>query len=623
MQPRIPSLPQLGQYLLTRSDLARLSIPAARILSWLAGGSLEQFGSLPNGRAGGEPVYTVLTRDLRQELAQRLTEIGKTNAVFTPLRVRSLLLRAMLAARLDATTADESGREATEIAGVATQLEQSDLGSLLRRALQEIGAEASTVEQIAAEEAAREAAELGEGGAERPTDLDGDATDGATDGSALPGDAGTAAPGATDEAGFYDPADLLLELQSWGEDPVDGPTDPLAATPPPEPAPAEQDEALGPTAAELDALRDALAASLADYRNVDKPFGPDAPSLDTAEPVPPAAPEDPFERLSATLEQVRALVQEAASLDVFAELGPTRVPEPSDATLATLTALDEPVRDEPSMPAPGDAEVDVNMDAASPNAPAEPESPALQLIELDPIDDGLPVDDSSSALAGCGAQPTSRDEAPILAAVGEEPEPAAAEDAPPLESATVGEALDAMFGLHEAEPASFGAVDAPAGAVEAPAAPPTADPTADFVLTEVRTFLGELRESLVGLAKGPGAQAADLDALVEAVRTGFESSQRELAQTNVAIGALVERVATVGSRIEHRIAGAPRSDGGAGAVVAGPGARSGASLALLAVSLLIACWSLVLWWKTGSARLAIGTMLGANAVACCVLLGRR
>ncbi len=42
-----------------------------------------------------------------------------------------------------------------------------------------------------------------------------------------------------------------------------------------------------------------------------------------------------------------------------------------------------------------------------------------------------------------------------------------------------------------------------------------------------------------------------------------------------------------------------------------------------AVTLVVLAWSILFWIKTGSPRLALGTLIGANLIACCMLLSRR
>ena len=63
------------------------------------------------------------------------------------------------------------------------------------------------------------------------------------------------------------------------------------------------------------------------------------------------------------------------------------------------------------------------------------------------------------------------------------------------------------------------------------------------------------------------------------------------------------------------------------AVYAPPGVErapsSPANAVRTAVALVVLGWAILFWIKADSPRLAIGTLVGANAVACCMLLARR
>lgn len=202
------------------------------------------------------------------------------------------------------------------------------------------------------------------------------------------------------------------------------------------------------------------------------------------------------------------------------------------------------------------------------------------------------------------------------------------------------QALDAVFGDGDADedadpapddvPEQVPEVDAPAAApassVLVPAAP-VAPAAVAMPQVEVQTFLTDLRETLVELARQPApsnAPAIDLEPLVTTVREGFTRSQHELAQTNVAIGSLVQCVGDLGKRLNHQLS--PTAARGGAVAIASPRLATTArnsTWVLVAACLLIMSWSAMLWWKTGNVRLSIGTLLGANAVACCLLAGRR
>ncbi|MBM4063890.1 MAG: hypothetical protein FJ265_22755, partial [Planctomycetes bacterium] len=99
----------LSQHLLTRSDLAKLGVRASRVLTWLAKGWIDQIATLPPTDAQGDPVFAVLSRELRDELAGRLRDLGKDTVVFSPLRIRSLLVRAMLLPKAEPAAPGEPG----------------------------------------------------------------------------------------------------------------------------------------------------------------------------------------------------------------------------------------------------------------------------------------------------------------------------------------------------------------------------------------------------------------------------------------------------------------------------------------------------------------------------------
>jgi hypothetical protein len=123
----------------------------------------------------------------------------------------------------------------------------------------------------------------------------------------------------------------------------------------------------------------------------------------------------------------------------------------------------------------------------------------------------------------------------------------------------------------------------------------------------VDSFLGELRGTLVDLANRPQAQSVDMQPFVNAVG---EFGQR--VEHGVAIGihaALNSRSNT--SRATAMPAQSSHSQG------------SSSNIILLGFAFLTPCWSAIFWFKTGSASPAIGTLVGANLLACCLFAGRR
>lgn len=137
------------QNLLTRSDLARLQVPAGEVASWLARGWIEPMGTLP-GADGDGPVYGVPADDLGRDLAARLAAIGKPDAVLAPTDVRSLLLHAW--AQTSATHDDGRASTPGSDGEVTSHLHGTDLAQVLQEAAAEVEAEIDQVLRFAAEE---------------------------------------------------------------------------------------------------------------------------------------------------------------------------------------------------------------------------------------------------------------------------------------------------------------------------------------------------------------------------------------------------------------------------------------------------------------------------------------
>lgn len=145
-------------------------------------------------------------------------------------------------------------------------------------------------------------------------------------------------------------------------------------------------------------------------------------------------------------------------------------------------------------------------------------------------------------------------------------------------------------------------------------------------LETVQEFLGELKVTLVELADRPHPRPADeLAPVVDALRAGAEASAEQAGETNEALRALGSQVGQLGERVEAGVAqalGASRSAVYAPQVVE-RAPSSPANAVLAAVALVVLGWAILFWIKADSPRLAIGTLVGANAVACCMLLARR
>ena len=181
------------------------------------------------------------------------------------------------------------------------------------------------------------------------------------------------------------------------------------------------------------------------------------------------------------------------------------------------------------------------------------------------------------------------------------------------------------------EPASTSDQDATAESSAAPVGDaPQPQPDEPSItsshLETVQEFLGELKGTLVELADRPHPRPADeLAPVVDALRAGAEASAEQASETNEALRALGRQVGQLGERVEAGVAqalGASRP-----AVYAPPvverAPSSPANAVLAAVALVVLGWAILFWIKADSPRLAIGTLVGANAVACCMLLARR
>lgn len=490
--------PSLSQHLLTRSDLAQLEIPAARILHWLSKGWLEQIAAIPVAAGPPNPVFAVLEGALREELASRLVELGKSEVVFSPLRVRSVLLRNL------------------------------------------IRGEAAGVEVAPA-----------------------------------PGDVG------------MDPAN-----DSWLEqlaDPVVTKTLELAAAGLAEEA--KRAVALARSEAHLELLEQAVAAAVAQ---------------------------------SFLIPQVRIPgVEESQSMA-------------GDQELDIMDKSDDE---------------DQFFDAGDLLAEFEEESPTpVAEVAVEP--DTPPADDVSNAVVVA---------APVAAVGGE------ASPAPVVVSEDVEQVLDflaegmssaaAVFAssadpeasFHETEPAARDSLVAdlasptmadPVTAEEVSSAepPPAAEVEglASAAWTRIGDVLGELRDSLVQIAERPQVVPVDVQPIAVALAENSKANQSTAENSLVCLRELSERVTGLGERLEHGLALAVHAAMSRQATPTPPTPGAPAApvpvvirthdptmLVVAAAAFLLACWSAVLWWKTGNAKLAGAILVGANAVGCCLLLGRR
>jgi hypothetical protein len=162
-------------------------------------------------------------------------------------------------------------------------------------------------------------------------------------------------------------------------------------------------------------------------------------------------------------------------------------------------------------------------------------------------------------------------------------------------------------------------------------APARAIDSATLAMSRVETCLGELKNAMVAMTKRPEPAAIDLRPIVDAVQSGFEGASRQSAAIGSTVLSLAERLGRSAQQdepgVSRAVGGAmERSTGarnhrGAPQLVAARGDRL--PISLLAMAVLMLCWSVLLWFKTGSPNVAIGTIVGAGVVACCLLAARR
>jgi len=663
----------LQRHLLTRSDLAELGVPATEVFRWLADGLLEQVGELPlDGR--DDPVFTVLSAELRRDLSERLASIDKSTVVMTPLGVRSFLLRALLHRR-SPLPADEAALlpvESDEPAfddAQAQKVTKDEIGDVLQDlVVHRIDDDVQTVLQLAAEIAATESVRAG---APRPiaaatTESNTRQADAATEDEPMadtpePDDLLDAAPNSeptknADDESFstddLDAGDVFVEIEfddqpaqqgvEAGERDSEELGEMLAAE-----AEVDSDEVEGdepPSDVETtDDDDDALGDLIADVASDD--------AADEAD-------EEPVE-LEAAIEEPQAQLADETEDQID-------VTEQADEAPAELDAsIDEAEQSEAELADEVEDQIDATKQADE--APAELDASIEEALEQ-PTDDA----DIEEAIAEPD-QPEAElaDEAENQSDVTEQADDSPNEleasideafEAPTDETTTQTEAaVDALpegdieSTFAESEPTTDDGAEAFAAtedvfeksAADEPATDESPDEAAEFAMTSatmdrVQDFLGELKTALVEMAQRPAPQPdpeqnkIDVEPLVQAVQAGFERSAEQATQTTSALASLAARMGEFGERVESGVASTVRSMHAPHAAESGPVMAMAAAptefvedgsrrqrLVIGAVAILIVCWSILFWFKTGSPRLALGTLVGANAVACCLLLARR
>jgi hypothetical protein len=552
-----PTTP-LARHLLTRSDLARLQVPAGRILGWLASGDLEQVGTLPGEDSGGDPVFCVVPRDLCAELATRLAAIGKEDVVFSPLRVRSLLLRAILQAkRAPRAVADEiSPPVSIDDDPLQHHLMNTDLAEVLQEAAADLEHDVEAVLQLAREEVRQEVDEL----ASAPATLTAaDAAIADPEATADESPDADAAERSDPDGEWFDPSDLLDDLEVGAEPGASG----EGAT---SPAPLDPN---APVVTQVEAEAEVEAAG----------------TVEAAASLEPGA-------------EAAAAVGEASSATCVA--GAAEVRSAEEAPVMQTELAEEPSGQEEPLAV---HEVDeVLVEPEPPATPAPDPDPVPELIERSPAA-------ALDAIFGADPEPVHADvgAADAVGAGGTVDESVADEQAV---------AVPRSNAQPTAAAASFRAADVDTERI--------VEQVTGRTMARVESFLGELRGTVTQLTDRPAAPVVDLNPLVQAVEAGFTVSAKQAGILTAALTALSDQVGGVERRLSvpppARTAEAPMFAPLPG-LVATRTDRS--TMVLLAVGVLLVAWTAMFWFKTGDAKLAISTLVGANAVGCCLLLARR
>ena len=144
-------------------------------------------------------------------------------------------------------------------------------------------------------------------------------------------------------------------------------------------------------------------------------------------------------------------------------------------------------------------------------------------------------------------------------------------------------------------------------------------------MKRVETCLGELKSTMAAMTRVAEPTGVDLRPILAAVQAGFEGASRQAAALSATVGSLTEHLGRFGPQEERdvsrpvtdptQVSTAARTRAAPSQVVAAREDRL--LLALLAVSVLALCWSLLLWFKTSSPNVAFGAIVGAVAVTCC------
>ncbi|MBK8099183.1 MAG: hypothetical protein IPK26_18905 [Planctomycetes bacterium] len=608
---------ELRRRLLTRSDLARLSIPASKVPSWLSRGALDLVGNYVAAGSPEDPVFAVLAADVRQELAAGLQAMGRDRVVFAPLRARSLLLRALLTERGIAVPA-EIDEALVNDAPTASQSTEAELArQLLSSGLEQVLVAADDLEQAVAsvlDLARREPTP--ESAPPCPPEGAIEALEPATT-VRCHGESGESAsiPAATAAIGV--PIDAPADAPSPAPQPLHECERLLPATLP------DDEPELGGAEAHQSVDEDA-SENGADWFDTEDLFGTTAdwePRTGTTEPPDAGL----LAEARASIASIATTACEASSNEPIAVPTPPDPATATNATSSTLTMTEE-------------------RNESEATAAAEP----FQDTALAVLDDLL----GGVAAAGPDA------EAAIAA---NEPE-LQSSDAPVLPTAMASAPATASAGepemIAEAEPEAAGTAATPASpepartsepvmpAAEPPVVEPTpttatAIPTVPPIVNQVvvdmapvERVISGLRGALEELAHRP-QPSLDVQPLVAALDKSSERAadhDQAAKTTNEALQAVATELRTFGERLEKNGAttlqaiAAIQAEHASSSHEPTPFVVARASrtpFALLAVGFLLVCWATVFWFKTGNPKLALGTLVAGNLVGCCLLACRR
>lgn len=572
-----PTTHSLSRHLLKRSDLDQLGVPTEQVVRWLANGWLEQIGTLPIDDPQGDVVFAVADPDLREDLTRQLQALGRAEVVVSPTRARSLLLRCSLLG----AQREHAALEVSSPPSAAPDRAPTDGEPGPRDLLAEVFADSRVVEALAgeAEAIAHEVSQL---------------------------------LASAREAARLDLLDAVSAAVAESQPLLPHVSEPTNADG--EPAPGEQAE------------RDPEPEPSAPEPPTAPAEDEDGADLDADDGSADDAADDFFDAddlLDAFGRRGREPAQESTSARGRADFGESTLPvEPALAGSSGAAGASS----QDSEPASHGAAANVD---AEPEVPATMESAATtgSTTELDEL------------LIAPAVEPPTTDFAP--AATTETFRESGAEAALPDPMSTTVAGVPPAVEVHEATVGRQLAGLEPATATTTDTPPIVARESASGdMLQEVTAALVALRTTLTELAGRPPSSPTaatppsplDVQPLVAALQQGAATAEAAAAAQSKALESIDARLDRLGERIEHGVAlavhaaiGQRPAESPTTPVIlpwtAGGSPRS--TMALMALCVLVTAWSAVLWLKTGDSRLALGTLVAANAIGCVLLLGRR